>query len=71
MTTCSKCGKSPFVTPTVVLTRVNPYGEDAIWECSPACNVTFITVDAALGHALDSKLFVQESNSEEQGSSND
>jgi hypothetical protein len=49
---CSKCG-APSNTPGKVLVRTNPKGEAGIFECSPACNVTHISFENALVHALE------------------
>lgn len=45
---CRKCEKRGDV-----LVRVNNKGVTGIWECSPCCDVPFISEEAALVYTLE------------------
>lgn len=44
---CRKCDKRGDV-----LVRVNEKGVKGIWECSPCCDIPFISKEAALIYAI-------------------
>jgi hypothetical protein len=51
---CRLCGKNATECPGF-LKRVNPTGEDGIWECRPACDAAPQTNEARVLGAIEDK----------------
>lgn len=51
MAQCNLCGRGPFDIQGY-LSRVNPPGEEAIWQCRPFCGARLTSEDAIIA-AID------------------
>lgn len=52
MARCRKCGKSAFEIGNKYLARINPKGQEGVWECRPSCWVEYKDKDQAVISAI-------------------